>query len=38
MVKDLRTQLETGNSRAVLDGGIDIFLEASLSVQQKKIS
>jgi len=31
MVKDLRTQVETGNSQAVLDGDIDAFLEASLA-------
>ncbi len=30
MVKDTRTQVETGNSSAVLDGGIDLFLEAAL--------
>jgi len=29
-VKDLRTGVETGNTRAVLDGDIDLFLEASL--------
>jgi len=29
-VKDLRTTVETGNTQAVLDGGIDIFIEASL--------
>lgn len=31
MVKDLRTNVETGNSGAVLDGDIDAFLEASLA-------
>ncbi len=31
MVKDLRTNVETGNTQAVLDGEIDMFLEASLS-------
>lgn len=37
MVKDLRTQVETSNTQSVLDGGIDLFLEASLasSVGQK---
>lgn len=30
MVKDLRTGCETGNSRAVLDGDIDAFIEAYL--------
>ena len=29
-VKDLRTGVETGNTQAVLDGKIDLFLEASL--------
>jgi peptide chain release factor 2 len=29
-IKDLRTGVETGNTQAVLDGGIDLFLEASL--------
>ena len=31
MVKDLRTAVETGNTQAVLDGKIDLFLKASLS-------
>ncbi|MBA1332037.1 peptide chain release factor 2, partial [Candidatus Endoriftia persephone str. Guaymas] len=29
-IKDLRTNVETGNTQAVLDGGLDIFIEASL--------
>lgn len=29
-IKDLRTGIETGNPQAVLDGDIDMFLEASL--------
>ena len=29
-IKDLRTNVETGNTQAVLDGGLDMFLEASL--------
>lgn len=29
-IKDLRTGVETGNTQAVLDGGLDPFLEASL--------
>ena len=29
-IKDLRTLVEVGNTTAVLDGGLDIFLEASL--------
>ncbi len=33
MVKDLRTNIETSQSQAVLDGDIDQFLEASLSAR-----
>lgn len=29
-IKDLRTNIETGNTQAVLDGGLDEFIEASL--------
>ncbi len=29
-IKDLRTNVETGNTQAVLDGGLDDFIEASL--------
>ena len=29
-IKDLRTSIETGNTQAVLDGDLDIFIEASL--------
>jgi len=29
-IKDLRTNIETGNTQAVLDGDLDQFLEASL--------
>jgi peptide chain release factor 2 len=29
-IKDLRTDIEIGNTQAVLDGDIDVFLEASL--------
>ncbi len=29
-IKDLRTNVETGNTQAVLDGGLDRFIEASL--------
>ena len=29
-IKDLRTGVETGNTQAVLDGNLDIFVEASL--------
>ena len=30
MVKDLRTEHETGNTQAVLDGEIDDFIEAGV--------
>ncbi|MCB9147363.1 MAG: peptide chain release factor 2 [Caldilineaceae bacterium] len=33
MVKDLRTDAETGNTTAVLDGDIDMFIEAWLKTQ-----
>ena len=33
MVKDLRTDVETGNTTAVLDGDIDAFIEAWLKQQ-----
>jgi peptide chain release factor 2 len=33
MVKDLRTDVETGNTTAVLDGEIDLFMEAWLKDQ-----
>ena len=29
-IKDLRTGIETGNTQAVLDGGLSPFIEASL--------
>jgi peptide chain release factor 2 len=31
MVKDLRTNAETSNTAAVLDGDLDMFMEASLA-------
>ena len=31
LVKDNRTGMEKGNTQAVLDGDIDVFLEASLA-------
>jgi len=31
MVKDMRTEVETGNAQAVLDGDLDRFLEAALA-------
>jgi peptide chain release factor 2 len=30
MVKDLRTEHETGNTSSVLDGDIDAFIEAGI--------
>ena len=33
MVKDLRTQEETGNAQGVLDGNLDPFIEASLAAR-----
>jgi peptide chain release factor 2 len=30
MVKDLRTGQETGNTSAVLDGDLDVFMQAEL--------
>ena len=30
MVKDLRTQVETSNTAAVLDGDLDAFMQAEL--------
>lgn len=36
MVKDLRTQVETSNTQAVLDGDLDMFLEKSLAAQLGK--
>ncbi|MBL8665553.1 MAG: peptide chain release factor 2 [Candidatus Odyssella sp.] len=35
MVKDVRTGVEKGNARAVLDGDLDEFLEASLSGKKR---
>ncbi|MBV8061832.1 MAG: peptide chain release factor 2, partial [Alphaproteobacteria bacterium] len=31
MVKDVRTEVETSQTQAVLDGDIDMFLQASLA-------
>jgi peptide chain release factor 2 len=36
MVKDVRTGVERGNAQRVLDGDIDIFLEAALSQRISK--
>ena len=35
MVKDHRTSAETGNTQAVMDGEIDLFIEAYLKVNFK---
>lgn len=35
MVKDLRTEAETSQAQAVLDGDIDLFLEAALAAKMK---
>ena len=35
MVKDLRTEVETGNTEAVLDGEIDQFIDAELQIGKK---
>ena len=35
MVKDLRTQVETGNAQAVLDGNLDEFIEAEVRTLNK---
>lgn len=34
-IKDLRTAVETGNTQAVLDGDLDLFIEASLKAGVK---
>ena len=33
-IKDLRTNVETSNTQSVLDGNIDMFIEASLKMGQ----
>ena len=33
MVKDLRTNVEVGNTQSVLDGDIDAFIEAALALK-----
>ena len=35
MVKDLRTEVETSNTQAVLDGELDLFMEAALALRVK---
>ena len=35
MVKDLRTNIEVGNTQSVLDGNINLFIEASLKMGEK---
>jgi len=37
-IKDLRTGVETSNTQAVLDGGLDLFIEASLKSLRDDIS
>ena len=34
-IKDLRTNIETSNTQSVLDGNIDLFIEASLRIGEK---
>ena len=36
LVKDLRTNVEVGNVDAVLDGDLDIFIQASLRFNSSK--
>ena len=36
MVKDLRTEAETSDTKAVLDGDIDLFLSAALAAKVGK--
>ena len=36
MIKDLRTNVETGNVEKVLDGDIDEFIKASLLLRKNK--
>ena len=38
MVKDLRTEQETGNTTAVLDGDIDSFIEAGIRWRRQQES
>jgi peptide chain release factor 2 len=33
MIKDLRTEVETSNTQAVLDGDIDMFMAAALAAR-----
>lgn len=35
MVKDHRTDVETGNTQAVMDGNLDIFIDGYLRSQMK---
>ncbi|MCK5178073.1 MAG: peptide chain release factor 2, partial [Candidatus Omnitrophica bacterium] len=36
MIKDHRTEVETGNVPKVMDGGLDIFIEAFLRMKPEK--
>ena len=38
MVKDLRTEFETGNTAAVLDGEIDDFIEAAIRWRRQRVT
>ena len=38
MVKDLRTEYETGNTGAVLDGDLDEFIESGIRWRQRSMS
>ena len=33
LVKDLRTNVEVGNTQSVLDGDIDVFIESALALK-----
>ena len=37
-VKDLRTQVETGDTQKVLDGGLDLFIEACLKQEARHVT
>jgi peptide chain release factor 2 len=37
MIKDLRTRLETGDVDRILDGDLDEFIKASLTLRKKEV-
>jgi len=37
MIKDLRTRLETGDVDRILDGDLDDFIKASLTLRKKEV-